>query len=162
MADLNDPIYQALRPVRIIILAMMAGILGFATIAVAVSRRFDHQDDLAQLLLLVLAAVGLGELFAYGALRRATSNRLRKRVQADPGGQFQPTTLAPDLVRLQIIAAAMAEGFGLLGIVVFLVTGTAIALAGPVVALVILTRLVPTRDRVSRFLAELSGQPFPR
>jgi hypothetical protein len=65
-------------------------------------------------------------------------------------------------VSLRIIAAAMAEGFGLFGIVIFLVTGTAIALAAPVLALVILTRLVPTRDRISRFLAELSGQPIPR
>ena len=162
MADPNEPIYQSLRPLQIMILAMMVGILAFAAVAVAVSRQFDHQADLGPLLLLALAAVGLGELLAYSVLRRATINRLRKLVQADPAGQVQPTTLAPGLVTLRIIAAAMAEGFGLFGMVVFLVTGTAIALAAPVLALVILTRLVPTRDRISRFLAEVSGQPFPR
>jgi hypothetical protein len=162
MADLNDPIYRSLRPLQMIILAMMVGILAFATVAVAVSRQFGHEADLAPRLLLILAAVGLGELLVYRALRRAAIDKLRKALEQDPAGQIRPTTLAPGLMNLRIITAAMAEGFALFGIVVFLVTGTAVALAAPVIALVILTRLVPTRDRVSRFIAELSGQPLPR
>lgn len=157
MADPNDPIYQSLRSLQMIILAMMVGILAFATVAVAVSRQFGHQADLAPRLLLILAAVGLGELLAYRALRRAAIDRLRRLLQQDPAGQVQSATLATGLMNLRIIAAGMAEGFGLFGIVVFLVTGTAVALAAPVLALVILTRLVPTRDGISRFIAELSG-----
>jgi hypothetical protein len=68
--------------------------------------------------------------------------------------------LTPGLKVLWIIPAAMAEGLGLLAIVIFLLTGYAVVLAAAAAALLILLGLFPTRDRVAQFLRRLQSRPL--
>jgi len=128
----------------------------FAVVAVALDEQIADRPDLAPLLLLVLALLAVGDLVAYLAIRRSMMGRVRRLL--DQGSE--PTGLTQYLVSLWIIPAAMAEGLGLLAIVIFLLTGNAIVLAAAAVALLILLGLFPTRDRVAQFLSTLHNRPF--
>ena len=128
----------------------------FAVVAVALDEQIADQADLAPLLLLVLVLLAAGEVGAYVAIRRSMMARFRRLL--DQGGE--PSGLAQHLVPLWIIPAAMAEGLGLFAIVIFLLTGNAIALAPAAIVLLILLGLFPTRDRVAQFLSTLHNRPF--
>ena len=128
----------------------------FAVVAVAVEEQIADQTDLAPLLLLVLALLAMGDLVAYLVIRRSMMDRLRRLL--DQGSEL--AGLAPSLTVLWIIPAAMAEGAGLLAIVIFLLTGYAVVLAAAAVALLILLGLFPTRDRAAQFLSHLHNRPF--
>jgi len=137
---------------------MVVGMTAFAVVAVALDDRIADRPDLAPLLLLVLALWAVGDLIAYLALRRSMMAKLRRLLDQGSG----PSGLTQYLVSLWIIPAAMAEGLGLLAIVIFLLTGNALVLAAAAAALLILLGLFPTRDRVAQFLSHLHNRPFGR
>lgn len=135
---------------------MVVGLIAFAIVAVAVEEQIADQTDLTPVLLLVLALWVLGDLIAYLILRRFMTPGIRRLL--DEGGES--SGLTERLKVLWIISAAMAEGVGLLAIVIFLLTGNAIVLAAAAVAMLILLSLFPTRDRVAQFLSRLQNRPF--
>jgi hypothetical protein len=59
-------------------------------------------------------------------------------------------------IRLRMIAAAMAESFGLFGIVVYLVSGSQLALAAPALSVFVLLRVQPDPAAFREF-ARASG-----
>ena len=69
------------------------------------------------------------------------------------------TQLASRFVQLTIIGAAQAEGISLFGLVVYLVTGVQWTLVVPVLGLLLLAVLFPTRDRFRAFAARVTGTP---
>ena len=135
---------------------MVVGMTAFAVVAVALDEQIPDRADLAPLLLLVLALVAVGDLVAYAIIRQSMMTRLRGLL----GGGSELSELTPGLTVLWIVPAAMAEGAGLLAIVIFLLTGYAIVLAAAAVAVLILLSLFPTRDRVAQFLGHLQNRPF--
>jgi len=128
----------------------------FAVLTVALDEQIPDRPDLAPLLLLILVLLAVGDLVAYVIIRQSMMTRLRSLL--DQGSEL--AGLTPGLTVLWIIPAAMAEGLGLLAIVIFLLTGNAFVLAAAAAALLILLGLFPTRDRVAQFLSSLHDRPF--
>ena len=158
MADTETD--AVLRVLRIIIAAMMMGIIAFGVVvAILVGADIVEEDaQLAKILLIALAAVGAAELPAYFGVRAAMLGNLRRA-----GGEGKPedassVSLAGGFNTLTLIGAALAEGFSLFGLVVVLVSGQWLALAAPLVGLILLARQFPTRDKFNQFVASVTRQ----
>ena len=66
--------------------------------------------------------------------------------------------MMPTCQTLTLIRSAMAEGLGLFGLVIGLVTDTQAAFAAPVLALIILGAGFPTRDKLTQLTASITGR----
>jgi hypothetical protein len=64
----------------------------------------------------------------------------------------------PAFHTLTLIRSAMAEGFGLFGLVIIMVTGAKLALVAPVLALVVLVLGFPARHRLTALTSILTGR----
>lgn len=146
----------SLRALQLIILAMMAGVLAVGVVAVALGSRITIQPELAPLLLAILALFGAAELPVYFVVRARVLAGLRDSVEASRDTDTDTDAASrvfPAMATLTIIGGAMAEGFGLFGGVICLLTGNRAALAAPAIALVLLVLRVPTQDKLSAFAA---------
>ncbi len=148
---------------RIVNSSMAGGIVMFAIVTVV----FVHtgvvktNSESAPSLLLALGAVALFGIIAYPLLRRSMLGKLRARFEERSTSEIDPAELAPTFHTLTLIGAAMAEGFGLFGTVVLLITGQWAALAAPIIALIALAFLYPTERRLARFTTTITNPPWP-
>lgn len=143
-----------LRALRIVIVAMMGGILSFSVIAVVISPRMTKRPELAGLLLLILGALVVVEMLVYFVIRRGTMAKLRQSLREAPLDADSEGRMLPAMATLTLIGAAMAEGIGLFGVVAFLITGQTAALAAPAIALLVLVLRIPTQEKLSAFVAD--------
>ncbi len=95
---------------------------------------------------------------AYVVVRATTMARLRRLVQESPPADDAAARALPAMATLTLIGAAMAEGFGLFGGTVFLITAAREALLAPAIALVLLVLKIPTQDKLAAFAADAAGQ----
>jgi len=153
---MNASVPLSLKSLQIIVLAMMAGVLVFAVIAVAIGSRNPPQPELARLLMPILVLVGVVELPAYFVVRRASVASLRRSLEVDPPADDSDARVMTTFATLTIIGSAMAEGFGLFGSVIFLLTSEWPVLAAPAIALVVLVLRIPTGGKLSDFAGELA------
>lgn len=153
-----------LRTGQILIAALIFGMLSFAGVAAAMAGKISRPDpQLANMLFIVMGVLAVSELTAYHLLVRPIFIRqTRSQAQAiDPASRA--AFIEPRYLNLTIIAGALAEGLGLLGAVTTLVTGRLEALAAPALAALALLIIIPTRDRLDRFVrAVTEEQPFSR
>jgi hypothetical protein len=158
MADTETD--AVLRVLRIIIAAMMMGIIAFGVVVAALLGAGIVEGDaqLGKILLIALAAVGAAELPAYFAVRMAILGNLRRAGREGKPEDASSGRPAGGFNTLTLIGAALAEGFSLFGLVVVLVSGQWLALAAPLVGLILLARQFPTRDKFDRFVASVTGQ----
>lgn len=148
------------KPLQIIALAMMFGMLSFMGVAwrLVEGGMMETTPDLANILLLVIAMLAVGEFGAYFVLRSV----MRKRATAGapptvanpnpPPGNTQGTYAV-----ITIIGCAMAEGVGLFGTVIYLVTGNKLGLVAAGVALVAILLQWPTEAKARQFLPASVG-----
>ena len=153
----NEDIDKALTTLRIILGAILAGMLAFGVVAVVIGRQADD-TTLATPLLVVLVVLSLGAVPTFVIARAVLRNRVRHSYEQRPPTEDQIGKLVPILMTLTIIGAAMAEGIGLFGLVIYLITGTAWALVAPVVAALAILLQFPSRDKLNRFVADVTGQ----
>ena len=106
---MNGSVPLSLKSLQIIVLAMMAGVLVFAVIAVAIGSRNSPQPELARLLMPILVLVGVVELPAYFVVRRASIASLRRSLEADPPADDPDARVMTTFATLTIIGSAMAE-----------------------------------------------------
>jgi F0F1-type ATP synthase membrane subunit c/vacuolar-type H+-ATPase subunit K len=156
----HEPIDQALRILRIIVAAMMMGVFGLSVVAVLVGRQADPNPKLANIMLVLLAVMAVWELIAYAVVRASVLNRLRRRFAGNPPAEDPATELIGSFNSLTIIACALAEGLGLFGAVIMLITGAWAALAAPALALIVLTLQLPSEDKIARFVSGVTGQQW--
>jgi hypothetical protein len=151
---------QALRVLRLLLAAMGGGMVVFAGIAVLVvkSGSMDSRPALAPILLPILGLVAILELPVYATMRRGIVSKARQAWDRTPSSDDPAVELLPSYNMLTIIGGALAEGFGLFGTVVFLLTGSWPALAAPAIALVALAAVFPSQDRLNRFVTAVTGQ----
>lgn len=149
-----------LQVLTIIILAMVMGLVTFSAVSLAIGG-VSNDPDMARLLLLAAVALGVGEIVMYAVVRASTLAKARREYAERGSDDDLETFVMPSLATLTIVGAAMAEGWGLFGVVIHLVTGEKIALAMPVIALVLLVLRIPTRDRQSHFISSVTGRPWP-
>ncbi|UCG15081.1 MAG: hypothetical protein JSV19_07260 [Phycisphaerales bacterium] len=153
----NEDIERALTTLRVIIGAMLAGMIAFGAVAVVLGRQADD-TTLATPLLVVLIVLSLGAVPTFVITRAVLRNRVRHSYELRPPTEDQTGKLVPILMTLTIIGAAMAEGVGLFGLVIYVITGTVWALIAPVVAILALVLQLPSRDKLNRFVADVTGQ----
>lgn len=164
--QLNEAALQRVMPLRIIIPAMIVGVIGFAVVAGALGGSMVSAAEQAQMFLVILACMAVMEVIGYSVVRMVHLAQTRReiesaRIDAGPGDPSSAAQLvaASSYFTLTLIAAAMAEGIGLFGTVVFLITGAKPALAALGLALVVLVLQIPTRGKLADFVASATGEP---
>jgi hypothetical protein len=151
---------QAVRILRTIIVAMLAGVVGFGTIAVilVVGGYAGTQPQLATMMLAALGGLAVVELVGYTVVRAGITGNTRRSCQGQGPDLAPSEELLKGFQTITLIGAAMAEGLSLFGIVVLLVTGVWLALAAPAVGVVLIALQTPSRDKFNRFAGSVTGQ----
>jgi small-conductance mechanosensitive channel len=156
---------QGLKIGRIIVGAMIAGLLVFAAFAAALGplpTKVEDPSKLERPLLLVLVILAAGYLLTYPLLRRSMLRTLRtKHLQAADGQEPYDQLIGP-FNTITIIGSAAAEGFGLFAIVIALLTGPLAAWAGVALALLALAVQFPRKARYLAFVSAVTGRPVYR
>lgn len=150
----------SLSPLMIVVVAMVIGLVAFTAVSLAIGG-LAEDPALAQMLLLVCVVLGVSQIMAYAVLRKTTLARLRREYAERGSDEDLEMFLMPGMMQLTIIGVGMAEGWGLFGVVIHLVTGEKLALAVPAIALVLLVLRIPTRDRQAQFISNVIGRPWP-
>jgi hypothetical protein len=140
---------------RIIVLAMLGGVVVLTVIAYLLGGTGEHDAGFVQMMSLVLGMLGVGQVIGYLVVRNSMLRRIRSAVGSDAEPPWSADRVLPMLITVTIIGAAMAEGFGLFGAVLLLITGAYYFLAAPAIAILILLAHVPSRDRLERQLHAL-------
>jgi F0F1-type ATP synthase membrane subunit c/vacuolar-type H+-ATPase subunit K len=158
------PTPAPLRTGQILIAALLLGMLSFSGIAAAMAGKAGSHPDpkLATTLFIVLGLLAVTELTVFLALVRPTFIR---QVRADSQSRDEASRdsfLQQRFLTLTILSGALAEGLGLFGAVIVLLTGKYEALAAPALAAVALLLVLPTPARFDRFKQSVSDQAFQR
>jgi len=135
------------------VLAVVAGALG------PVSEMHDAQMD--GMLLLVLGLLALGEIPAYAIVRASMRARLQSEHEGQTPTEERVRSLAQAFLVTTLIPAAMLEGWGLFGGIIYLITGQWTALLAPIIAIIGIVLLLPSHDKFNRFVSDITGQHWP-
>ena len=151
---------QALKPVRLIIPAMImgAGLFGVLTVFLILGKIVETRPDMANLLLATLGGLVVMEIPAYVIVRNVALGKLQQQYQGRTPDDAIGVELAKGFVQITLIGAAMAEGISLFGLVILLITGNWLALIAPVLGLLVIAMQFPTRDKFGRFASDITGQ----
>ena len=158
----DEHVQRVFVSVRLVVVALAAGTIAFASLSgfLVAGGAITWQPQQAGTLLPVLVLAALGAASGYVVLRRAIAANLRRSYQTQADRDAPPVPLVSGYQTLTILGAARAEGPGLFGVVVFLRTGQWVALAVPAVSLAALALLFPTRDKLARFVVQVTGEPM--
>lgn len=152
------PPTTSIKTLRIMLIAMIAGILAFGIVACLLAPLGGDDSQLANVLLLVLALMAVGELSAYVVIRMVILGKLRQAV-ADSANTDDPQTLVlPVFYQITIIGAAMAEGLSLFGLVIFLLFAAPPALIAPVLGVVLIAARFPSENKLANFTLDVTGR----
>ena len=154
--DQPHEIDNVLRVQRIILLTMAAGLVTLSVIAAMVSQPTDPPP--AGMLLIALGGLAVVEVIAYGVLRSIVVTNLRARVEAFGENEDLFRHVLPATTILKLVGGAMAEGLGMFGAVIYLMTRSTPALAAPAVSALVLLSLIPTRSGLIDFASRISGR----
>jgi hypothetical protein len=152
--DEHAELQQAVRPLQVILAAMILGMVAFAVIALAIGPIGPVEPGLTQALLVGLVCLVVTEAIMWSILRRRLVRRARE-MTAGASDDGRRTILRGYVMIAGLVPAAMAEGLGLFGAVIYLLTGAGWGLATTAAATVLLIVLFPTSGRVLRILSNL-------
>ncbi len=105
--------------------------------------------ELGEKLLLILAGFPVLALPVY-ALMRKRATRLLARRHHDARAEVRNDQIPPELLGVAIVGAALAEGFGLFGATIFLITGQWLALVAPALAIILIGIQIPGKEGIER------------
>jgi hypothetical protein len=142
-----------LAPVRLIVLVMIAGQVMFGAVSLILAPIQPDPDGMEQILLIALATLVIAALMASLVLGAVVVAPLRRDTQksSDPQAVFGAFNT------LTLIRAALYEGFGLFGVVVYLLVAGKPALAAPALAVILLVLGMPTQEKFHRFRGSISN-----
>jgi hypothetical protein len=160
---MNDSAARQLSVLRLIITSMMLALLAATIIMIVLAPRLEQSvpPEVANLLLIVLAGLAVSQLPVYFFVRHTSLRRLQAALAGREVTADVTRSLHDVYFRLTLVPAALLEGWGLLGSVIFLLTQQWPALAAPALALCGLMFAWPTRDRLERFTTAMTGRPAP-
>ncbi len=156
-----DQLPERLRPLRIVIVALAAGLLVLAVVAVVavLSEAMPIDESLGPILLMVLGLVAFAEAVGYVIIRQGIVRKTRAGLENCSTEIEQTATLANAFASLTIIGGAMLEGLGLFGAVIVLLTGQLVVLIAPALAIIfLLTLAFPTGKKAREFIGAVTGQ----
>jgi hypothetical protein len=138
-------IETGVRTGRIIITAMLVGVLAFAAIAFYFVEHgnFQVNRSLSTTLLLAWAVLAVVEIAAYVTLRTSMLKQLPDRASLTE----QSPKIADMLATRTIIGAAMAEGLALFATVIYLLTGQRSVLVLVALGLLVVAIQLPSVTR---------------
>ncbi len=139
---------KQLPTLRLIVGAMGGGVVMFLLIAVVVVQggSMAVRPELAQVMLPILGTLAVGALGA-GAFIRSYFRKRKSVAAASAAG----SPISGGYAAATIFSAALAEGWGLFGVVAYLITGRGLALVGALAAIVVLAAHWPTQSAAERF-----------
>ncbi len=155
---MNQDLNKQTTPMRLIVAAMMMGLLTFSVIALVVGSRITPNPNITKLLLGVLALMSTMEFLGFFVLRKAMIASLRGQITADIPVEEAEARLLPSWNTLILIRSAMMEGIGLFGAVIALITGLKVVLLVPAIILSLFVLGFPSQDKLSAFTADLTGR----
>jgi hypothetical protein len=137
-----------LRTPRIIVAAMAGGVLMFVGVAAYLVElgEFPIKPELAGTLLPVLVIAAVGGLVGYVVVR----STMLKQPRPAGSGLAHPGKLGP-YGMIVLIGGALAESVGLLGVVVYLVSGSRLALLAPAFSVLLILAQWPTSAGLERW-----------
>jgi hypothetical protein len=140
---------------KILVGAMVMGMVMLVVVsAYLIDQKQFHTQPQAMLLYAALGlwpACALVAMLMGGVLRKQAGTAWRE------GSSGDTEALAPKYLVMTIVRAALMEGPGLFGAVVFLLTGEVIALSVTALSLVGLALLFPTEDRYQAFVRDVTS-----
>lgn len=158
---------QTVRIAQILVFALLAGVIGLATVAVLIGPTsgpavappagapagpagpFGGLDPLVMVMgLLMVGQVPVLTFLGVALARQAAG--IASRHADEP--EARERLLAGLWLNATILRAALAEGVGLFGGVILLLNGDRLALIGIGFALIVLVALIPTRGRLESWI----------
>lgn len=152
---------------RVICFAFCSGIAIFGAITIMMtiersSPAFSNSvltqqaQDLAKLLMPGIVILGLSMLAAWPLIRRAHFATGRRVWQSPEPVDARERKLFNGYSVLATLRAALAEGFGLFGLVTFFLTAQWPALIAPAAAVAFIVATMPSQSRYERFLESVT------
>lgn len=149
---------------QVLVGALIMGMVSFSAVAMFMGGKLGNSVDpsLGDMLLIVMGILAVVEFCAYHALMRPLMIKSIRSQSLAVDPSTRAAFLGQRFLTLTIVAAAMAEGVGLLGAVTTLLTGRIEALIAPAVATVALLLTLPTDGKLAAFTRKVEdSQPFP-
>lgn len=159
----NSEVDQAVRMLRIVVTAMVLGVIGFGAVVVwlVAGGTVRANPEIADVLLLVLVGLAVAEVPAYLAVRTAMIGNLR-RSRGDQAPEEVPIeALAKVYSTVTLIGSALAEALSLFGLVILLVSGTWWALAAPLAGVALIAMQLPSQYKFGCFVSNTTGRHWP-
>jgi hypothetical protein len=161
---------------RLIIVGLALGMTAFTVIVAALRLSGGTPAGLSDnswIFGIILVALAANATIILPLLRAQLVRQARARLPGAEGGAGRPhdssglTNITPadalaaavgPYLNLSLITAAFAEGLGLFGAIVLLLTDAWLVLLAPGVALLIILRAYPTAEGLRRFASDISGR----
>lgn len=149
----------SLSQLKLVIGAMIFGEVSFAVVVAFLAGSMgglsEDGERLRWILLGVLAAVGASFLAAFPLVRAALVRSARQKHSQAGAEQEATAAIAQSFFTATLIRSAMAESFGLAGLVFLLVTGHPLFWAAPALSIALLLAGMPSQARVDDFIREV-------
>ena len=158
MLDLESQ--SSFKTIRLIIAALALGMIAFGAMVVFMITGGVLSTDpaLANILLLALLGLAFAEAAAYVVLRAVFLKRVREEWTGAVADETSVPGVLGAFVTLSLIGAAMAEGIGLFGTVILMLTGAWLAIIAPAAALIVIAFLFPTHGKFTSFASNVTGR----
>lgn len=176
MSESTDPIHESaphqgapnrLRVLQVIVLALISSLTAFSVLAAILGPQVRTptanssaaRTSSEHLLMMALGAIGLlGLLLLTFLIRPAITRKARWAWQTRPSDEVGATSVWSMYMVRTIVTAAFIEGIGLFGGIIHMLTGALPPIAAPVIAIVLLICIIPTRGRLQEFVKVVSSE----
>lgn len=147
---------------RIIVIAMSLGlVVATGVFAFVGGQRANTDPQLARVLPIVLGVLAVGSFIGFTVFRKVTLDQWRRRM-TETAEVHDESDLVQPFFQLHVLGAALTEAPGLMGAVLYFITGDVLGLIGVGAAVLVLSRFYPRDDAFGRFVHELTGRgPSP-
>ena len=159
---MQSPNAPTLMTLRIIVIAMIVGVAGITGlfVAMASSGRAPVSTAPDAPFLPILAAICVAVVPGYILLRGLIVRQAQRRcsqVESEPDIR---NVLMMQYFSVTVLGAGMAEGPGLFGAVIYLLTQNSLALIAPALAVLVMLAMFPTDDRFGGFSITVTGRDY--
>ena len=150
---------MALRNLRIVLIALVAGALFFTAIVfwLVNFRSLEIDSSGLQALWLALPVLALVEAAVYPILRKQLVGQLRRRIRGESPEEAEPKLLA-GYFSLGIIGLALVESVTLFAAMIYMLTGETVALMAVLAGVLLMLAQWPTEERYQSFVERVAGR----
>lgn len=149
-----------LNSMRIILFALVGGVVMFTVVVLAVGDQARAQGDALGILPWIVLAVAVMQVPTFVVVRGIFVGPLKAQYRNEGITEGLKDGIGRAYLMLTLIMAAMIEGVALFGIVTYMLTGNVYVLAAPVLGASILLSLVPSMDKLKQFGRGLVHEPI--